>query len=62
MKDFSVVAGEKGLNRVIETTEILDFEFTSEGEAYRKSSFEGKASCFRCFSSPRIGRNSFWRP
>lgn len=43
MKDFSVVAGEKGLNRVIETTEILDFEFTSEGEAYRKSSFEGKS-------------------
>ena len=43
MKDFSVVAGKKGLNRVVHSTEILDFEFTLEGEAYRKKSFEGNS-------------------
>ena len=49
MKNFSVVAGEKGLNRVVEATEILDFEFTSEGEAYRESGFDGKSIVLSVF-------------
>lgn len=43
MKDFKVVAGAKGLDKTVGTTEILDFEFLEEGEEYRKVSFEGNS-------------------
>lgn len=43
MKDFKVVAGEKGLSKTIAATEILDFEFVQEGEAYRARIFEGNS-------------------
>jgi len=41
MQDFKVVAGEKGLNRPVTATEILDFEFVREGEEYRERGFIG---------------------
>ncbi len=41
MRDFKVVAGEKGLNRPVTATEILDFEFVQEGEEYRERGFFG---------------------
>lgn len=41
MRNFKIVAGEKGLNRTVTATEILDFEFMQEGEAYRENSFTG---------------------
>lgn len=43
MRDFKVIAGEKGLCRTVSATEILDFEFIQEGEAYREKSFEGNS-------------------
>lgn len=43
MRDFKLVAGEKGLDRTITCTEILDFEFIQEGEEYRERSFEGNS-------------------
>ena len=30
MQNFKIVAGEKGLNRAVTATEILDFEFMQE--------------------------------
>lgn len=41
MKDFKVVAGEKGLTKTITATEILDFEFIHEG--YRERTFNGNS-------------------
>ena len=43
MQNFKIVAGEKGLNRAVTATEILDFEFMQEGEEYRANSFEGNS-------------------
>lgn len=43
MKDFKVIAGEKGLMQTVTGTEILDFEFMQEGEAYRKRAFIGNS-------------------
>ncbi|MBR3755643.1 MAG: PucR family transcriptional regulator [Firmicutes bacterium] len=41
MKGFKVVAGEGGLSSEILATEILDFEFLQEGQAYREKIFDG---------------------
>ncbi len=41
LQNFKVVAGEKGLERAITSTEILDFEFMQEGQKYRENSFIG---------------------
>ena len=41
MKGFKVVAGEGGLTETINSTEILDFEFLQEGQAYREKIFDG---------------------
>ena len=42
MKGFKVVAGVSGLDSEVLETEILDFEFLQEGQAYRKEKiFEG---------------------
>ena len=43
LQNFTIVAGEKGLSRTITETEILDFEFMQEGEAYRQKSFFGNS-------------------
>ena len=43
MKNFKVVAGASGLEKSIETTEILDFEFLQEGKEYRDHSFVGNS-------------------
>ena len=43
LQNFTIVAGEKGLSRTITETEILDFEFMREGEAYRQKSFFGNS-------------------
>lgn len=43
MRDFKVVAGEKGLNRNIAATEILDFEFVEDVDFYRERDFEGNS-------------------
>lgn len=42
-QDFKLVAGKKGLDRVITSTEILDFEFMDEGLAYRERGFIGNS-------------------
>ena len=42
-RDFKLVAGEKGLDRTITSTEILDFEFMDEGLAYRERGFLGSS-------------------
>lgn len=41
MKDFKVVAGEKGLSKTITSTEILDFEFVIDDLKYRDKIFDG---------------------
>lgn len=41
MKSFKVVAGRGGLSSEILETEILDFEFLQEGQAYREKIFDG---------------------
>lgn len=41
MQNFKVIAGCKGLEKTIATTEILDFEFVREG--YRERIFEGNS-------------------
>lgn len=41
MRDFEVVAGEKGLGKSVSSTEILDFEFAEESESYRQVAFSG---------------------
>ncbi|WP_227001761.1 PucR family transcriptional regulator ligand-binding domain-containing protein [Virgibacillus necropolis] len=38
-KDFSVVAGGDGLNKTIQSVEILDFEFTEGIQQVRETSF-----------------------
>lgn len=43
MKDFKIIAGEKGLERAVSATEILDFEFVREGEEYRERGFNGNS-------------------
>lgn len=43
MKDFKVIAGEKGLSKTITATEILDFEFVQEGASYRAKTFDGNS-------------------
>lgn len=43
LRDFSLIAGKRGLGRTITGTEILDFEFMDEGLAYRERGFEGNS-------------------
>lgn len=43
MKNFKVVAGANGLDKTVNATEILDFEFIQEGEEYRDESFIGNS-------------------
>ena len=43
MKNFKVVAGQKGLKKQVKGIEILDFEFLEEGESYRSDSFVGES-------------------
>lgn len=43
LKEFKVVAGEKGMNRPIKGAEILDFEFTQGARMGRESIFEGES-------------------
>ncbi len=43
LRDFTLIAGKKGLNRTITATEILDFEFMDEGLAYRERGFDGNS-------------------
>lgn len=49
MRQFKVVAGEKGLDRTVTATEILDFEFIQEGEEYRQNSFNGDSLVLSSF-------------
>ena len=49
MRQFKVVAGEKGLDRTVTATEILDFEFIQEGEEYRQNSFNGNSLVLSSF-------------
>lgn len=43
MKDFKVIAGEKGLDNIIDYVEILDYEFTKGASMNRKSVFDGNS-------------------
>lgn len=43
MKEFKVIAGEKGLDNVIDYVEILDYEFTKGASMDRKSVFDGRS-------------------
>ncbi|MGI6212139.1 MAG: PucR family transcriptional regulator [Anaerovoracaceae bacterium] len=49
MKDFRLVAGEKGLDGEIVRTEILDYEFLREGREFRRKSFEGDSLVLSSF-------------
>ncbi|HKM28679.1 MAG TPA: PucR family transcriptional regulator ligand-binding domain-containing protein, partial [Anaerovoracaceae bacterium] len=43
MKNFKVIAGEGGLNRPVQETEILDFEFAENVDSERAKIFNGKS-------------------
>ena len=43
MKNFKLIAGEKGLNRPVMLTETLDFEFTKGISMPRSTLFTGKS-------------------
>ena len=42
-KDFKLIAGEKGLDRPVKATEILDFEFVQGAGMSRDKVFEGES-------------------